>query len=493
MNEIKFWFITGSQELYGEATLREVAKHSAQIVAAFNQSEAIPHEIVCKPVVKSGEEILAVIAESCADKSCAGLITWMHTFSPSKMWINGLKLACKPILHLHTQFNRDIPWNTIDMDFMNTNQSAHGDREHGYIFTRMGIRRKVIAGHYQSPETAARIGGWMKAASAAYQGAELKIMRVGDNMRDVAVTEGDKVEAQIKLGWSVNTYGAGALAEAAEAVTDARVSALVEEYIHQYSVSFSVLNNAEAMESVRYQARLEAALLTLMEDGGFSGITDTFEDLYGLKQLPGLAAQRLMARGYGFGPEGDWKVAALLRVMKQMAGNKGTSLMEDYTYHLEPGNEMILGAHMLEICPTIAAGKPSVEVWPLGIGGKEPPARLVFTGRAGKAVCASLIDMGNRLRLIILDVEAFAAERKMPKLPVASVLWRPEPDMFTGSEAWIYAGGAHHTVFSYDVSAETLLDWADILGIETVYINKNTKLHELRQSLQTADILWKLR
>ncbi|MCL1820274.1 MAG: L-arabinose isomerase [Oscillospiraceae bacterium] len=480
-----FYFVTGSQNLYGEETLKEVAVHSKEIAEYL--SGILPYQVIYKPVVTSPDEIFDVLSSASADASCAGVITWMHTFSPSKMWINGLKILSKPVLHLHTQYNRDIQWDSIDMDFMNTNQSAHGDREHGFIFTRMGINRKVVAGHWKDKSVAERIAPWMRVAAASVQGKDLKVMRIGDNMREVAVTEGDKVEAQIKFGWQVNYRGVGDLVEKMNAVTVSRIDALVEEYQAKYTV------NTKDMESVRYQAKLELALKALLDEHGCSAYTNTFEDLHGLEQLPGLASQRLMEQGYGFGPEGDWKVSAMLRTMKLISGNKGTSLMEDYTYHLESGSEAILGAHMLEVCPTVAGTKPKIEVHPLGIGGKNPPARMVFDGHKGKAICVSLIDMGGRMRLIILDVNAVDTPRDMPKLPVARVMWKPEPDFYTGCEAWILAGGAHHTVFSYNVTAEEMIDWAEIVGIECVHINSDTKIHNLKRELMMNELLWRLK
>lgn len=493
MKSLKFWFITGSQHLYGEETLKEVAQHSKEIVQFFNQQKEIEYEILYKPIVTTPEEILNIMIEANGDINCAGVITWMHTFSPSKMWINGLKAINKPMLHLHTQFNKEIPWDTIDMDFMNTNQSAHGDREHGFIFTRMGIKRKVIVGYYQDSKVIKRIGKWLNVAAVAYKGTDIKIMRLGDNMREVAVTEGDKVEAQIKLGWHVNTYSVGELAERVDFVSDRQVDLLLKEYKEKYIFEDDLFEDSSQLESIRYQAKLEIALRSMLEEGGFGGFTDTFEDLHGLQQLPGLASQRLMEMGYGFGPEGDWKVAAMVRIMKMISGNKGTSVMEDYTYHLETGNEAILGAHMLEVCPTLADSTPKIEVHDLDIGGKEAPARLTFNGKEGKAICVSLVDMGGRLRLIVLDVEAIKSSHDMPKLPVASVLWKPMPNMLDGAEAWIYAGGAHHTVFSYEVTAEEMMDWAELMDIECIYINKNTTIPELKRELAINELLWKFK
>jgi len=477
-----FYFITGSQHLYGEETLKEVAAHSREMAEYL--SVKLPCPLLSKPVVTTPDEIFAVMSDASADPDCAGVITWMHTFSPSKMWINGLKILTKPVLHLHTQFNQQIPWESIDMDFMNTNQSAHGDREHGFIFTRMGVRRKVVVGYYRDESVVNKIDSWMRVASVAVQGKDLKVLRLGDNMRDVAVTEGDKVEAQIKFGWQVAYHGVGELVEELCAVTEAQTDELMLGYVEEYAM------NTTELDSVRYQAKLEVALHALLDKYGCTAFTNTFEDLYGLEQLPGLAVQHLMEQGFGFGPEGDWKVSAMLRTMKLLAGNKGTTLMEDYTYHMEPGRECIMGAHMLEICPTVAWGKPKVEVHPLGIGGKNPPARLVFDGRAGSAICASLIDMGGRMRLIVQDVQAIDIPHDMPKLPVARVLWKPQPDFFSGCEAWILAGGAHHTVFSYNVAAEDLAEWAAIKGIECVHISKDTDIHEFPRELAINELLW---
>jgi len=488
-----FWFVTGSQHLYGMETLRQVDEHSKAMTEALNKDSAIPYQIVFKPVVTTPEEIRKVCLEANSDNSCAGIITWMHTFSPAKMWIGGLSELNKPFLHLHTQFNRDIPWDSIDMDFMNLNQSAHGDREFGFIGTRMRIARKVVVGHWEDSEVRRRIGSWMKVAVAYAEGKNLKVARFGDNMRDVAVTDGDKVEAQIKFGWSINGYGVGDLIEYINKVTDDQIDKLVQEYEESYDVTPKAKTEEAVRDSIREQARIELGMKAFLEAGKFSAFTTTFEDLHGMKQLPGLAAQRLMAAGYGFGAEGDWKTAALVRIMKVMAGGKGTSFMEDYTYHLEPGNEMILEAHMLEICPTIAAAKPKLEVYPLSIGGKEDPARLIFDGKSGPAVCASLVDMGDRFRLIINEVEAVQPSKSMPKLPVARVLWKPQPSLRECAEAWILAGGAHHTCFSYEVTAEQLIDWAEMVGIEYVLINKDTNILNFKNELRWNEIVWRLR
>ncbi|WP_371264726.1 L-arabinose isomerase [Paenibacillus sp. BC26] len=488
----QFWFVTGSQHLYGPETLLEVADHSRIIAEGLDRDEAITYEVVFKPVLTTPEEIYSLCAAANADERCAGLITWMHTFSPAKMWIAGLSELRKPLLHLHTQFNRDIPWDSIDMDFMNLNQSAHGDREYGFIGARMGIARKVVVGYWENAEVRGRIAGWMRTSVAFTEGRSLKVARFGDNMRQVAVTEGDKVEAQIKFGWSINGYGIGDLAAYIAQVTEEQLNALTDEYEAAYEITPETRSNAEKWESIREQARIELGMKAFLQEGGFTAFTTTFEDLHGMKQLPGLAVQRLMEAGYGFGGEGDWKTAALTRVMKTIAGNKGTSFMEDYTYHLEPGNELILGAHMLEICPTIADGKPRLEVHPLGIGGKADPARMTFNGRSGQAVNASLIDVGNRFRLIVNIVDAVATPHDMPNLPVARVLWKPQPSLKDSAEAWIRAGGAHHTVFSYEVTAEQLVDWAEMIGIECVIIDNSTNPLAFRNELRLNDMYWRL-
>lgn len=489
----EFWFVTGSQHLYGQDTLRQVDEHSKKIAEALDKSESIAYKIVFKPVVTTPDAIRKICLEANHDEKCAGIITWMHTFSPAKMWIAGLTELAKPLLHLHTQFNRDIPWDSIDMDFMNLNQSAHGDREYGFIGARLRLPRKVVVGYWQDSEVQSRVGAWANVAVAYNESKNLKVARFGDNMREVAVTEGDKVEAQIKFGWSTNGYGIGDLVERVNSITKQQIDELVNEYGKLYDFAPEVLEDEAKKESVREQARIELGIKSFLEEGNFSAFTTTFEDLHGLKQLPGLAAQHLMAEGYGFGPEGDWKTAALVRVMKIMAQNKSTSIMEDYTYNLENGKEMILGAHMLEVCPTLAATKPRVEVHPLGIGGKADPARLVFNGQEGPAVCASLIDLGNRFRLIVNDVNAVKFENDMPKLPVARVLWKPEPSLKVGAEAWIHAGGAHHTSFSFAVNAENLSDWAEMVGIETLLINKDTNIHSFKNEIRWNEIAWKLK
>ncbi|WP_274650564.1 L-arabinose isomerase [Paenibacillus humicola] len=488
----RFWFVTGSQHLYGPETLLEVAEHSQTIVRGLNGDDAVPFEIVFKPVLTTPEEIYRLCIEANADSGCAGIMTWMHTFSPAKMWIAGLSELRKPLLHLHTQFNRDIPWSTIDMDFMNTNQSAHGDREYGFIGARMGIARKVVVGHWEDAQVRGRMAGWMRTAAAFTESRSLKVARFGDNMRQVAVTEGDKVEAQIQFGWSINGYGIGDLVQRMADIDEAQVHALTDEYETLYEISPETRSTPALWESIREQARIELGLKAFLEEGGFSAFTTTFEDLHGMKQLPGLAVQRLMEAGYGFGGEGDWKTAALTRLVKMIAGNKGTSFMEDYTYHFEPGNEMILGAHMLEICPTIAADRPRLEVHPLGIGGKADPARMVFNGRGGRAVNATLIDLGRRFRLIVNIVDAVQPSELMPKLPVARVLWKPQPSLSESAEAWIHAGGAHHTVFSYEATPEQLVDWAEMAGIECVFIDNRTDLLAFRNGLRLSEMYWRL-
>ena len=494
MSELKkfdVWFLTGSQHLYGQDTLAQVDAHSREMVASLDA--ALPCRVVWKPVLTGSEAILATVRAANADSSCAGVITWMHTFSPSKMWIAGLLELRRPLCHLHTQYNRDIPWDSIDMDFMNLNQSAHGDREHGFIGARLRLPRKVVVGHWRDPLVLEKLGGWMRAAAAAADGRELKVVRFGDNMREVAVTEGDKVETQIKFGWSVNGWGLGELAASIAAVPDSAADRLIDEYRATYELS-AAASFGEGAQRVREQARMELGMKAFLADRKARAFTTTFEDLAGLSQLPGLASQRLMAEGFGFGAEGDWKTAALVRAMKVMGSGLpgGTSFMEDYTYHFEPGKEAVLGAHMLEVCPSIASGKPRLEVHPLGIGGKADPARLVFEGGAGRALNASLVDMGGRLRLIVNEVEAVTATSPMPKLPVARVLWRPLPDLARAAECWILAGGAHHTSYSRSVRTEWLRDWAEMSGVEFLLIDAKTDPEEFRKEIRWNDLAWDL-
>ena len=493
LKTLEVWFVTGSQNLYGEETLKQVATHSQQIVKELDASPLIPLQVIFKPVLKTPEEIFSLCQEANTSKNCIGIVAWMHTFSPAKMWIGGLKILNKPMLHLHTQFNRDIPWSTIDMDFMNLNQSAHGDREFGFIMSRMRLNRKVVVGHWQDKNVQQRMQVWMRAASGWHDWQNARFCRFGDNMRQVAVTEGDKVEAEIKFGYSVNGYGIGDLAKVINEVSDGEVTKLVAAYEEQYAVVSPLRKGGERHQALRDAAKIETGLRNFLTNGNFKGFTDTFEDLHGLVQLPGIAAQRLMADGYGFGGEGDWKTAALVRAMKVMgSGLKGgNSFMEDYTYHFDPSNPMVLGAHMLEICESIADGKPSCEIHPLGIGGKADPVRLVFNSAAGPALNASIVDMGNRFRLLVNEVEAVAPQHDLPKLPVARVLWKPYPDIYTGCAAWLYAGGAHHTCYSQNLSHEHLEDFAEMVGIEYVRIGKNTDLYNLKNELRWNEIYYR--
>ena len=494
LKQLEVWFATGSQHLYGEETLRKVAEHSQIIAKAFNDATQMAVTVVYKPTVKTPEEIFALCQEANQAKNCIGIIAWMHTFSPAKMWIGGLKILQKPLCHLHTQFNRDIPWKDIDMDFMNLNQSAHGDREFGFMVSRMRIRRKVVVGHWQDVQVLEKINIWSRAAAAWHDWQGAKFVRFGDNMRQVAVTEGDKVEAQLQFGYSVNTYGVGDLVKVINEVSDSDIDKLCSVYNEQYTLADSLKKTGNKNHSLREAAKIEIGLRNFLEQGNFKGFTDTFEDLHGLAQLPGIASQRLMAEGYGFGAEGDWKTSALVRAMKVMATGLpgGNSFMEDYTYHFEPNNQMVLGSHMLEICPSIANGKASCEVHPLGIGGKEDPVRLVFNVSGGAALNASIIDMGNRFRLLVNEVEAVAPEHDLPNLPVARVLWKPYPDLATGCAAWILAGGAHHTCFSQNLTSEHLEDFADMAGIETVFIDKETKLRNLKNELRWSEVYYQL-
>lgn len=489
LKTFEVWFVTGSQFLYGEETLKKVADHSQEIVRDLDASACIPTTVVFKPVLKTPEEIYQVCQEANSSKKCIGIVAWMHTFSPAKMWIGGLKILQKPLLHLHTQFNRDIPWSAIDMDFMNLNQSAHGDREFGFIMSRMRLNRKVVVGHWQDKGVLEKMNVWMRAAAGWHDWQNAKFCRFGDNMRQVAVTEGDKVEAEIKFGYSVNGYGVGDLVQVINAVSDSEIDKLTQEYEGRYTVVPALRKGGDKNKSLRESARIEIGLRSFLKDGNFKGFTDTFEDLHGMVQLPGLAVQRLMAEGYGFGGEGDWKTSALVRAMKVMgSGLKGgNSFMEDYTYHFDPSNPLVLGAHMLEICESIADGKPSCEIHPLGIGGKADPVRLVFNSAAGPALNASIVDMGNRFRLLVNEVEAVEPKHELPKLPVARVLWKPYPDMLTGCAAWIYAGGAHHTCYSQNLTSEHLEDFAEMAGVEFVRIGKDTDLYHFKSMLRWND------
>jgi L-arabinose isomerase len=490
----ELWFVTGSQHLYGPETLKQVAADSTEIAHALDASAAIPVKVVFKPVLVSSDSVSELMAAANNTPACIGLITWCHTFSPSKMWINGLKILQKPAVHLHTQYNRDIPWASIDMDFMNLNQAAHGDREHGFIWSRLRKDRKVVVGHWKEAKVQEKIGAFARAALAwaDWQGA--KFVRFGDNMREVAVTDGDKVSAQFKFGFSVNYYAVGDLVKRIDAITEKEIDALVEEYAAAYVTTPDVRKGGAHYASVRDAAKIEAGLRTFLKEVGAKGYTNTFEDLYGMKQLPGIGSQRLMAEGYGFGAEGDWKTAALVRAVKTMTtGLKGgTSFMEDYTYNLDPANMLNLAAHMLEVCPSIADAKAKLEVHPLGIGGKEDPARLVFDAAAGSATAASLVDMGNRFRLIVDEVDVIKPPHPMPKLPVARAVWKARPDFETAAMAWILAGGAHHSAFSLAATTEMLEDFATIAGIEFLIIDADTKIRDFKQTLRTNEVYYAL-
>lgn len=492
--QYEVWFVTGSQHLYGPETLEQVAGHSRAIAQALDEAAAIPVRVVFKPVVKTPDEIRQICREANNAERCVGLITWMHTFSPAKMWIAGLAALQKPFLHLHTQYNRDIPWAEIDMDFMNLNQAAHGDREFGFIGSRMRLERKVVVGHWQEPDVHASLAAWARAACAWQDAQGARFARFGDNMRQVAVTEGDKVSAQMRLGYSVDGYGVGDLVRYTREVSDAEIDALVREYDAQYAVAGALRAGGERHGTLREGARIEIGIRRFLEDGGFKGFTTTFEDLHGLAQLPGLGPQRLMAEGYGFAGEGDWKTAALVRAMKVMAAGLpgGTSFMEDYTYHLSPDGQKVLGAHMLEICPSIAAERPRLEAHPLGIGGKADPVRLVFDAKSGPAVNASVVEMGGRLRMVVNMVDAVPTDAPLPRLPVARALWAPRPDLKVAAAAWIYAGGAHHTGYSYDLSAEHLADFAEIAGIEFLLIDQATSVANFKKELRWNDLYYHL-
>ena len=492
----KFWFATGSQDLYGDECLQKVAEHSQIIVNELNKSGILPYEVVWKPTLITNEVIRKTFNEANADEECAGVITWMHTFSPAKSWILGLQEYRKPLLHLHTQFNEEIPYDTIDMDFMNENQSAHGDREFGHIVSRMGMVRKVVVGHWATKEVQEKIASWMRTAVGVMESSHIRVMRIADNMRNVAVTEGDKVEAQIKFGWEVDAYPVNEIAEAVQAVGKGDVDALVEEYYSKYQILLEGRDPEEFKKHVAVQAQIEIGFERCLEEKNYQAIVTHFGDLGALQQLPGLAIQRLMEKGYGFGGEGDWKTAAMVRLMKIMTAGKkdakGTSFMEDYTYNLIPGKEGVPEAHMLEVCPTIADGPISIKVNPLSMGVREDPARLVFTSKTGPAIATSLVDLGNRFRLIINDVDCKKTEKEMPKLPVATAFWTPQPDLATGAEAWIIAGGAHHTAFSYDITAEQMGDWAEAMGIEAVYIDKDTKIRQFKSELKWNSMYYML-
>jgi L-arabinose isomerase len=488
------WFLTGSQTLYGEAILRQVADQSQVIARVLDDDPAIPIRLVWKPVLTDATAIRRACLNATADDSCVGVVVWMHTFSPAKMWIAGLEALSKPLLHLHTQANVALPWSSIDMDFMNLNQAAHGDREFGYIQTRLGVARKTVAGHVSDPGVTARIGAWVRAAIGVTEMRSLRLARFGDNMRDVAVTEGDKVAAQISLGASVNTYSVNDLVAVVEQVAAERVTDLVKVYEDSYRVVPELSVDGEQYGSLRYAAQLELGLRDFLTSGGFTAFTTNFEDLGGLRQLPGLAVQRLMADGYGFGAEGDWKTAVLVRTLKTMAAGLpgGTSFMEDYTYHLEPGNELILGAHMLEVCPSIAASTPSCEIHPLGIGGRSDPVRLVFDATPGPAVVLGLADLGDRFRLVANEIEVVAPLEPLPRLPVARAVWRPHPSLSTATESWLIAGGPHHTALTSALGSEQLTDLADMVGIELVLIDADTTVRQLSKEIRWNQAYYRL-
>lgn len=484
----KFWFCTGSQDLYGDACLAKVAEHSKIIVENLNKSGVLPYEVVWKPTLITNELIRKTFNEANGDEECAGVITWMHTFSPAKSWILGLQEYRKPLCHLHTQFNEELPYDTIDMDFMNENQSAHGDREYGHIVSRMGIERKIIVGHWTFPVVQERLAEWMRTAIGVIESSHIRVCRFGDNMNNVAVTEGDKVEAQIKFGWEIDHYCVNDLVEYVDAVSKGDTEALVEEYYSKYKIIDEGRDLDEFKRHVAVQAQQEIGIEKFLVDNNYHAIVTHFGMLGGLKQLPGLSIQRLMEKGYGFGAEGDWKVAAMVRMMKLMTAGKkdakGTSMMEDYTYNLVPGKEGILQSHMLEVCPSVAEGEIGIKVCPLSMGNREDPARLVFTSKTGPGVAASLIDLGNRFRLIINAVDCKKVEKPMPKLPVGTAFWTPQPDLATGAEAWILAGGAHHTAFSYDLTVDQMVDWAAAMGIESVVIDKDTTIRNFKNELR---------
>jgi len=489
LSEREVWFVAGSQEMYGPAVLATVDVDAREIAAALDAAELVPVRVVLRGVATSSDQILALCREANASDACVGVVLWMHTFSPAKMWIAGLAALRKPLLHLHTQFHRALPWSEIDMEYMNTHQSAHGDREFGFMARRMRVRRKIVVGHWRDPAVLARIGRWARAACGWRESSELRVARIGDNMRHVAVTEGDKVEAQLRLGFSVDGYGIGDLVDAIDAVPPAAVDELIADYEHSYELVAELRDGGARRGSLADAARIEAGLRLFLGAGGFGAFTDTFEDLHGLTQLPGIAVQRLMADGYGFGGEGDWKTAALVRILKVMASglDGGTSFMEDYTYDLEPDEPLVLGAHMLEICPSIAAGRPSCEIHPLSIGAHEDPVRLVFDAAPGPAVVVAMLDLGDRFRMLVNEVEVVAAPHPLPKLPVARALWLPAPDFATAAEAWLAAGGPHHTVLSSALDVETIADFAEIAGIELLVIDADTRMRQFHNELRWND------
>ena len=487
----KFYFAAGSQDLYGNECLDHVKAHAEAIVRALNESGVLPFELVFKPTLLTSDGIFRFFSEANDDDECAGTIVWMHTFSPAKAWIKGLMAARKPILHLHTQFNEALPFSSIDMDFMNENQSAHGDREFGFMMTRLGIPREVVVGHWSHNDVQNRIAGWMQTAIGIIASGKVRVCRLADNMRDVADTEGDKVETAIKFGWTVDAWPVNEAVKYVDAVTPGEISTLTDEYYSKYSILLEGRNEKEFRRHVEVQAGIEIGLERFLSERGYNAVVTHFGDLGGLKQLPGLAIQRLMEKGYGFGAEGDWKTAALVRVMKEMTGNKGTSFFEDYTYHLLPGSEAVLEAHMLEVCPTVADGGISIKVCPLSMGNKEDPARLVYTCRTGKAIAVSMVDMGGRLRLIINDVECLPVPEEMPKLPVATAYWKPMPDLIRGAEAWILAGGGHHTSFSYNLTSHQMKTWAEAMGIEALVIDSSLDIDDFKDKMRWNEIYYR--
>lgn len=493
--DYKFWFCAGSQDLYGDVVLANVAAHTKEMVEKLNASGLLPYEVEWHPTLLTNELIRKTFNDANNDDTCAGIITWCHTFSPAKSWIIGLKELRKPLLHFHTQYNEEIPYETMDMDFMNENQAAHGDREYAHILTRMGIERKTIVGYWKDAEVQKKIGSWMRTAVGIVESSHIRVMRIADNMRNVAVTEGDKVEAQLKFGWEIDAYPVNEIAESVAAVSASDTNALVDEYYDKYQINLEGRDPEEFKKHVAVQAQIELGFERFLEEKNYQAIVTHFGDLGALKQLPGLAIQRLMEKGYGFGAEGDWKVAAMVRLMKVMTNGmkdaKGTSMLEDYTYNLVKGKEGIIQAHMLEICPSISEGPIEIKCQPLSMGNREDPARLVFQSKEGKGIATSLIDLGNRFRLIIQDVECKKVEKPLPKLPTAINFWTPQPDFYTGTEAWLLAGGAHHTAFSYDLTAEQMGDWANAMGIEAVYIDKDTKIRDFKKDLMLGEIFYK--
>lgn len=492
INQYELWFVTGSQHLYGEEALKQVASNARKIAGALDESDEIPVRVKFLPVLTSPSDITKLMQEVNVAENVIGVITWMHTFSPAKMWINGLKILKKPIVHLHTQFNRDIPWDSIDMDFMNLNQSAHGGREYGFMLSRMRKNRKVVVGHWMEKVVKEKLGNWSRAAAAWYDWQGMKLARFGDNMRQVAVTEGDKVEAELKFGYSVSGFGIGDLVQSVNSVNDKRIKQQIESYTEEYKFSEDLKEGGPGYQNLYESARIELGMTDFLIAGDFKAFTTNFEDLHGLKQLPGMAVQRLMAAGYGFGAEGDWKTAALVRAMKVMNSGiqGGTSFMEDYTYHFNPESMKVLGAHMLEVCPTIGSGDLSLEVHPLGIGGKDDPVRLVFNVSEGKGVNVSIMDMGSRFRMLVNPCRVVAPEKSLPNLPVARVVWEPEPNLPVAAEAWIHAGGAHHTGFSTAVTTDMMEDFADIADIEFLLIDNQTKISDFKKEIRWNEMYY---